>query len=111
MAGTTTTLIAYYLGLGFVIFLGWAAAVPDRRLDGPTARRYLRWTTVTAVVGLLHPALALGARDIVGQVGIEMPDDDPTLHRHQQRAARTTNAIAVVSAIPAAALVIATGLM
>ena len=39
------------------------------------AARYLRWAPFVGIVGVLHPALGFAARDIVGQVGIEPPDD------------------------------------
>lgn len=103
MLGPTETLVAYYLGGGFVILLGWVACLPDRQLDRAGARRYLRWSTVAAVAGLLHPALALAARDIAGQVGIDLPDDDRLADRH----AHTTtvvNVLALLSALPALAL-------
>jgi hypothetical protein len=98
-------LLAYYLGLGFVVLLGWAAAHPDRRLDAPATRRYLRWTTLAAIAGVLHPALALGARDIVGQVGHELPDE-PGLRRILQRTTATVNVLTVVSAVVAAVVAV-----
>jgi hypothetical protein len=98
-------LLGYYLGLGFVVLLGWAAVHPDRRLDAPATRRYLRWTTLVAIAGLVHPALALGARDIVGQVGHELPDE-PGLHRALQRTTATVNVLTVVSAVVAAVVAV-----
>lgn len=105
MPGTTETLLIYYLGLGFVILLGWAAALPTRQLDEATARRYIRAATIAAVVGLLHPAIALSARDIIGQVGVELPDGNPTLRHRRQRAATVINALTIASLIPLAAVV------
>jgi hypothetical protein len=106
---STNALLAYYLGLGFIVVLGWAASHPDRELDHETAGRYLRWSRVAAVVGLVHPAIGLAARDIVGQVGSDMPDDT-ALRRQQQRTARTANVLAVVSAAVAVALLAAVAL-
>lgn len=101
MLGSTEALLAYYLGFGFVIFLGWVAALPTRLLDEPSARRYLRGSTIAAVIGLLHPAIALAARDIVSQVGIDLPATDTGL----RRTTAITNALAALSLIAAAAVI------
>ena len=100
MLGITETLLVYYLGFGFVVFLGWATFHPDRQLEEPQARRYLRRATIAAVVGIIHPAVPLAARDIIGQVGMDVPDDNPDLHRRHARATTAANVLAVVSAIP-----------
>lgn len=104
MLGTTETLLVYYLGLGFVVLLGWAACLPDRQLEEPQARRYLRRSTVAAIIGIIHPAVPLAARDIIGQVGIDVPDNNPDLRRRHARATAFVNVLAIVSAIPALAL-------
>lgn len=99
MLGNTQKLLVYYLGGGFVVLLGWGACVPDRQLDSHRARRYLRWAAIAAVAGLLQPAVTLAARDIVAQVGIDIPEDAPLAQRH----ARTTflvNLMAALSALP-----------
>ena len=103
MLGPTEKLLTYYLGGGFVILLAWAACLPDRRLDPDTARRYLRWSTIAAIVGLLHPALPLAARDVTRQVGLELADDDQLTNRHA-RTTTTVNILAVLSTLPALAL-------
>ena len=104
MLGTTETLLVYYLGLGFVVLLGWAACQPDHHLEEPQARRYLRRATLAAILGVIHPAVPLAARDIVGQVGIDLPDTNPDLRRQHARATACANVLAIVSAIPALAL-------
>jgi hypothetical protein len=93
---TSSALLAYYLGVGFAILLGWAAGHPDRRLDERSADRYLRWSRVAAVAGVAHPALALAARDIVGQVGHDLPDD-PDLRRRQRRTATAADVLLAAS--------------
>jgi hypothetical protein len=104
LLGTRQVLFLYYLGLGFVIFLSWAIAVPDRQLDESAVRRYLRWTTIAAIVGLVHPAIPLAARDIIGQVGIDLPNNDDLRRRHT-RATRAANTLTVLSAVPVAVLI------
>jgi hypothetical protein len=83
--------------------LVWAAVLPDRPLDAPAAHRYLRWTSVAAVAGVLHPAVALGARDLIGQLAAELPDDPALRHRHATATA-ASNVLALASAVPALAL-------
>ena len=100
MLGTTETLLVYYLGVGFVVFLGWATCHPDRQLEERQARRYLRGATIAAIVGVIHPAVPLAARDILGQVGIDVPEDNHDLHRRHARATTVANVLALVSAIP-----------
>jgi hypothetical protein len=102
--GPTEIVLTYYLGFGFVVLLAWVVATPDRQLDETAARRYLRWTTIAAVAGVVHPAVALASRDIVGQVGIELPDD-PRLRRSHQRTTTIVNTLTVLSALPVVALV------
>jgi hypothetical protein len=108
MLGQTGVVLMYYLGFGFAVLLGWAACVPDRALDAAAGRRYLRWTTVAAVVGILHPAIALAARDIIGQVGVELPNDD-ALTTRQHRVTTIVNACLALSLVPTA-IVLATTL-
>jgi hypothetical protein len=102
--GPTEIALTYYLGFGFVVLLTWVVATPDRPLDETAARRYLRWSTIAAVVGVVHPAVALATRDIVGQVGTEMADD-PGLARSHQRTTTVVNALTGLSAVPVCALV------
>jgi hypothetical protein len=109
MLGRTGVVLMYYLGFGFIILLGWAACHPDRALDPAAVRRYLRWTGVTAVVGILHPAIALATRDIVSQVGLELPNDDTLITRHN-RVTAVVNACLALSLI-AAAIVLSTTLL
>ncbi|HKE76987.1 MAG TPA: hypothetical protein VKB57_25420 [Acidimicrobiales bacterium] len=104
MLGTTELLLTYYLGVGFVVVLAWAALQPSRRVDDRAAGRYFRWSTVVAAAGLLHPAVPLAARDIVGQVALDIPDDNATLQRMHRRAASATNALTIVSLFPLVAL-------
>jgi hypothetical protein len=108
LLGTTEKVLLYYLGLGFTIFLGWGVFVPLGRLDVAAARRYLRWSTVAAVVGLLHPALPLAARDIVGQVGVEQPEDDRDLDHHHTRTTAVVNTLVLLSAAPPLILLLLT---
>jgi hypothetical protein len=104
MLGPSETLLMYYLGFGFVILLGWAVAHPDRALDSDVARRGLRSATLAAVAGILHPALALAARDIVAQIGQELPAE-PSLATTHRRATATANACTVLSLVPVAVIV------
>ena len=104
MSESTQQLLGYYAGGGFIVLLFWAASLPDRRLTAPGAHRYLRWTTVAAVVGLLHPAIALAARDVTGQVGAEIPDGGAQLARRHERTTRLVNILAALSVLPALAL-------
>ena len=100
MLGTTEALLVYYFGLGFVVFLGWATCHPDQQLEERQARRYLRRATIAAIVGIIHPAVPLAARDIIGQVGIDVSADNPDLHRRHARATTIVNVLAIVSALP-----------
>ena len=104
MLGPTQSVLAYYLGGGFVILLAWAACHPDRRLDHAQTRRYLRWSVVVAAVGLVHPAAPFAARDIVGQVGADLPTDDHGLVTRHRRTRRTVDLLAVLSLLPVAVL-------
>ena len=81
MLNTETFLFLYYLGLGFVLFLGWMClAEPFERAADAERRRALRRVAVgLAVAGVLHPVLALAARDLSGQLQpFEGPADPET---------------------------------
>lgn len=104
MLGPTQRLLAYYFGGGFVILLGWAACQPNHRLDTTATRRYLRWSTIAALMGLLHPAITLAARDIVDQAGNDLPDDN--LATQHARTRTTINVLTGLSALPVAALLL-----
>ena len=99
MPGLTQQLLMYYLGVGFAVLLAWAAALPNRQLDPDDAHRYLRRATAAAIVGLAHPALALAARDIVGQVGLDLPQNHAIARTHQ-RTTTLVNALTVASLFP-----------
>lgn len=59
-----TTLFLYWFGGGFVVFLAWAALVGEALMGAhPGAVRPA--IAVLAVVGLVHPAAAVGAIDLV----------------------------------------------
>ena len=99
MLGPTHQLLVYYLGGGFVLLLAWVVALPDGDLDPAGTRRYLRWATIAAVIGLAHPALALAARDIIGQTGIDLPDDQDLARTHR-RATTLANLLTALSFLP-----------
>lgn len=104
MLGASAAVALYYLGVGFAVLLGWGIAVPDRALDATTIRTYQRWTPVAAALSVLHPALALAARDVLAQVALDLPDDDPLLAARHTRATRIVNALLVVSFAATAAI-------
>jgi hypothetical protein len=92
-------LLFYYLGLGFAILLGWVIFAPDPGLGlNREGARYLRWAPFVGIVGVLHPALGFAARDIVGQVGIELPDDRE-LGANHARVSSFVNASAMLSLV------------
>ena len=104
MLGTDISLVLYYLGGGFVIFLGWAAVAgePDRAI-GPRPRARLHQLALgLAVAGLLHPAFALAGRDLAVQLG-------RTEGVHDKRSPATVRltTIGLVVSIAAGALVLA----
>lgn len=71
MLSTETFLAFYYFGYGFVIFLGWACVTDT---SGPPAdlaqrTRLHRLAAGLAILGVLHPALALAGRDIAAELG------------------------------------------
>ena len=103
MLGTATVLAFYYLGFGFVAFLGWACVTDSsgRALGPVRAKRLHRLARGLAVVGLLHPALALAGRDLATQLRDADGPPDPR--------ARTTVRLtgwATVVAVGLAALVV-----
>lgn len=62
-------LVMYYLGLGYLIFLGWASVMVEvtlrATLSRPAARRLARGMSV---VGVVHPGLALAGVDVARQL-------------------------------------------
>jgi hypothetical protein len=100
MIGSSENLLVYYLGLGFATLLGWVIFAPDPGLglSRQAAARYLRWAPFVGIVGVLHPALGFAARDIVDQVGIELPDDRELAAKHA-RVSSFVNASAMVSLV------------
>lgn len=109
MVASSEVVLAYYLGLGFVTLLGWVVAAPEpgRGLSGAVAARYLRWSPLVGVVGILHPALSFAIRDIVDQVGIELPDDRELDAKHA-RASAVVNVYAMASVVLAAVILVVT---
>lgn len=83
MLSTETFLAVYYLGYGFVIFLGWAClADTSDGPGGPNRRdRLHRLARSLVVVGVLHPAAALAARDIAAQLTRPEGPHDPRVSR------------------------------
>lgn len=77
MLSTDALLIVYYLGLGFVALLGWAAIAQDLNnpFDEPRRESWNRTSAILAIVGLAHPALPFIARDIARQTA---RNDDET---------------------------------
>jgi len=107
MVGLSEILLVYYLGLGFATLLGWPILAPDpgRRLGRRAAARYLRWAPLVGIVAIVHPAVAFATRDIVDQVGIELPDDRELAAKHA-RVSSVVNASAVVSLVVVAAVLV-----
>ncbi len=107
MIGSSEILLFYYLGLGFAIFLGWVLFAPDPGLglSPPAAARYLRWAPFVGILGVLHPALGFATRDIVDQVGIELPDDRKLAAKHA-RVSSVVNASAMVSLVVMAVVLV-----
>jgi hypothetical protein len=96
MFGDPTYLLAYDLAFSFVIFLGWAGFSPSPGIGRDQAVRCLRWALLAGIVGVAHPALGFAARDTVGQVGLELPDDRELAAKHA-RVSRGVNACAIGS--------------
>lgn len=83
MLGRATFLAFSYLGFGFVAFLGWACVTDSsgRALDAARTTRLRRLAIGLAVVGLLHPALALAGRDLATQLRDRDGPPDPRARR------------------------------
>lgn len=94
----------YYLGLGFVALLGWAgvAQALNEPLDDGRRARWRRASTTLAVIGLLHPAIALVARDVAVQVD---RDDDNERDEPTSRHLRLANWCTATSLIIAGAFI------
>ena len=107
MLGTETYLALFYLGFGFVIFLGWAAIADElnKSLEPSSRARLRRLAVALAVGGVVHPALALAGRDIAGQLGRTDGPRDPLA----ERTIRIAN-WGVVAALGITALVISSHL-
>ncbi|MGH9138839.1 MAG: hypothetical protein ACRD0G_17650 [Acidimicrobiales bacterium] len=76
MLGTGARLVLFYLGYGYLVFLGWAAVISttDRSHQPIDGTRVRRRATAAAAVGLLHPAFAFAVWDIARTVGRRVPD-------------------------------------
>lgn len=104
MLSTETFLAFYYFGFGFVIFLGWACVTDTSGSPADPARRNRlhRLAAGLAILGVLHPALALAGRDIAAEMGRSDGLPDP----RAPRTLRVTNSGLVV-AVAVATLIIA----
>lgn len=104
MESPEVLLAIYYLGLGFVAFLGWAgiAAALNEPLDNGGRTAWRRVSITLAVVGLLHPAVAFAARDIA----IQVDRDDDGGHDASTRHLRLANWCAILSLVIAGALIL-----
>jgi hypothetical protein len=78
---------------------------PGLGLSREGAARYLRWAPFVGIVGVLHPAPGFAARDIVGQVGIEPPDDWELGAKHA-RVSSFGNASAMASLVVVAVVLV-----
>jgi len=56
-------LLLYYIGFGYVLFLVWAMILSDAVKSEPPPWTHTA-TTVLQIVGIAHPAAALGAWDL-----------------------------------------------
>lgn len=104
MLSTDALLIVYYLGLGFIALLGWAAIAQDlnKPFDEPRRESWNRTSAILAIAGLTHPALPLIARDIARQAARQ----DGEIERPTSPFVTFATVCAAVS-IAAAAVVIA----
>lgn len=102
MNGPFEALLLLYLGGGLAVLLFWAACLPTRELTAAEVGRYTRWTTVAAFAGLLHPGIAVAARDVLAQAAIDLPADGPLPRRHR-RATTVVNAVVILSLATAVA--------
>ena len=66
MLNTASFLLLYYFGYGFVLALGWLCIPdPSSRAQDPEGRNHLhQLARGLAVVGVIHPVLALAGRDV-----------------------------------------------
>lgn len=70
-------LVLYYAGFGFVLFLVWGVIAFDAvKLERPTYAKAA--TAALTVVGVAHPAAALGAWDLRRQLGTTGSEAPPT---------------------------------
>lgn len=107
MFGPIESLLLMYLGGGLAVFLFWAACLPTRELTPHEVSRYTRWSTVASFAGLVHPGIAVAARDVLAQAAVDLPADGPLPRRHR-RATTVVNAVVVLSLATAiAALAVA----
>lgn len=68
---STTALLIYYGGFGFVICLAWAAFIGNevnREMSAVRRRRYDRSARGLSIVGVIHPGLPLCGLDIARQL-------------------------------------------
>jgi hypothetical protein len=99
--GTELSLTLYYAGLGFVVFLLWAtvAGEPGRTTAPARRGRLHRLAIGMAVAGLLHPGLAIAARDLAVQLGRTEGVHDPRVPATMRL---TTAALCISMAVSAA---------
>jgi len=107
LLSTDVLLIVYYLGLGFVALLGWAAIAQDlnRPFDQRRRATWNRISAVLAIAGLVQPALAFIARDVARQAAREDEEDRRTTSRFVTLA---TTCAAVSLAVAAAVIAVTT---
>lgn len=79
MLNTEAFLLIYYVGYGFVIFLGWMCVTDPtgRAVDARRRRGLHRLALGLAVAGVIHPVFALAGRDIGRQLGLTDGLPDP----------------------------------
>jgi hypothetical protein len=103
LLSTDALLIVYYLGLGFVALLGWAAIAQDlgKPFDEPRRGSWNRTSAILAIAGLAHPALPFIARDIARQAA----RNDDEIERLTSPFVSLATACAAVSVAVAAAVI------
>ena len=108
MLSTDALLIVYYLGLGFVALLGWAAIAQDlnKPFDEPRRESWNRTSAILAIAGLTHPALPFIARDIARQAARD--DGGIEIERPTSPFVTLATACAAVSIAAAAAVIAVT---
>jgi hypothetical protein len=72
----SVNLVLYYVGFGYVLLLVWAALLSDV-VATRRSPRIRGWVTALRVLGLAHPAAALGAWDLRRELQ-RSPDDHTT---------------------------------